>query len=157
MKGSRLLFLASWIILLLVSGLLVLASLNSLYVAYFAPTDNLTPTFSLDQLKTVVGGEQGEEVAKALRGRRSTAATWALGYGLLALWVVLVPYRRGERWAWWALLVSLGVAQLLALARAPVLGTTSGTSAAGILLAFMLLGLLAGAPRMFRQVDIDDL
>jgi hypothetical protein len=49
--------------------------------------------------------------------------------------------------------VSLGVAQLLALARVPVLATTSGAGAAGILLAFLLLGLLAGAPRMFRGTE----
>jgi hypothetical protein len=156
MKGSRLLFLASWVLLVLLSSMLVLASLNSLYVAYFGPQDFITPTFSFDQLR-VIGGEQGEEVIKALRGRRSTAATWALGYGLLALWVVLVPYRRGERWAWWALLISLGLAQLLALARVPVLATTSGAGAAGILLAFLLLGLLAGAPRMFRGMEESEL
>jgi hypothetical protein len=155
MKGTRLLFTASWVLLLLLSVVVVLLSLNSLYVAYFGPQDNLTPTFALSQL-SVIGGES-EEVIKALRGRRSTAATWALAYGLIAAWVVLVPYRRGERWSWWALLISLGLAQLLALARVPVLGTQSGAGAAGIILAFLLLGLLAGAPRIFRSPGIDDI
>lgn len=154
MKGARLLFLASWVLLLLLSIVVVLLSLNSLYVAYFGPQDNLTPTFALSQL-SVIGGES-EEVIKALRGRRATAATWALAYGLIAAWVVLVPYRRGERWSWWALLISLGLAQLLALARVPVLGTQSGAGAAGILLAFLLLGLLAGAPRMFKSSGLDE-
>ncbi|HSE96816.1 MAG TPA: hypothetical protein VLD57_01010 [Blastocatellia bacterium] len=156
MRGSRLLFTASWVLLMLLSVFIVLLSLNSLYIAYFAPTDNITPTYTLDQLRAI-GGEQGEEVVKALRGRRSTAATWALGYGLLAAWVVMFPYRRGERWSWWALLISLGLAQLLALARVVALGTQSGAGAAGTVLAFLLLGLLAGAPHMFRRTSMDEL
>jgi hypothetical protein len=64
---------------------------------------------------------------------------------------VLVPYRRGERWAWWALLMSLGISQLLSIARIPALGTNQGAAASGILLAFLLIGLLLGAPRMFAK------
>jgi hypothetical protein len=149
------LFMASWVLLLLLSAVVVLLSLNSLYVAYFGPQDNLTPTFSYNQLRAI-GGES-EEVIKAIRGRRSTAATWALAHGLLAAWVVLGPYRRGERWSWWALLISLGLAQLLALARVPVLGTQSGAGTAGIILAILLLGLLAGVPRMFKGAALDEI
>jgi hypothetical protein len=161
MKGSRPLFFASWIILLVVVVGIALLSLQSLRIAYTGNQDNLTTGFTLEHLRAT--GDQirehgGEDAIKAFKGRRATAATWALAYALLALTVVLGPYRRGERWAWWALLVSLGVSQLLSILRAPMLGTTLGVGAPGILLAFALIGLMAGAPRFFsRPPDaIDD-
>ncbi|HEX8091444.1 MAG TPA: hypothetical protein VF762_21500 [Blastocatellia bacterium] len=152
MKSSRLLFFASWIILLIVMGAATIFSLQSLWVAYNRSPESLTAGFTTEQIRQY--GDQirehgGEDAIKAFKGRRATAATWALGYALLGLAVVLVPYRRGERWAWWALLISLGLSQLLSLARAAMLGTTLGLATPGVILAFALLGLLAGAPRIF--------
>jgi hypothetical protein len=147
MKGSNLLFLASWIILLVVSAAIVLLSAQSLRIAYTAQPDSLTREYTLNQ----IGEQGGDEAVKAFRGRRATAATWALGFGLLALAVTLGPYRRGERWAWWALLISFGVSQLLSLIRAIALATTVGAGTSGILLALVLLGLMAGVPRMFQR------
>ncbi len=149
MKGLNLLFIASWVILLVVSGAIVLFSAESLWIAYTGKPDRLTPEYSLTQ----IGEQGGDQAVKAFRGRRATAATFALGYALLALAVTWIPYRRGEKWAWWALLGSLGLSQLLSLARAIMLVTTAGVSTPAVLLAFMLLGLLAGAPRMFKQQD----
>ena len=147
MKGSHLLFVASWLILLVVTAGLFFGSFSSLRVAYFGAQDGLTQTVGLEKIQEI----GGEEAVKAFKGRRATAATWAVGYALLMLIIVLGPYRRGERWAWWALLVSMGLAQVLSLARAPLLGTSQGLNAAGIILAFTLLGLLAGAPRLFAK------
>src|ERR1044072_2420278 len=141
MRGSRLLFFASWIILLIVAGAIVFFSALSVSRAYGSWPDSLTRTFTIDQIREL----GGEEAVKAFKGRRATAATFALGYALLMLPVILVPYRRGERWAWWALLISLGLSQLLSLARAIMLGTTAGVGAPATILAFSLLGLLAGA------------
>ncbi|HKS43331.1 MAG TPA: hypothetical protein VJX74_22140 [Blastocatellia bacterium] len=154
MKGSRFLFLASWIILLVVAVAVALISLQSLRIAYTGNQDSLITGFTLEQIRE----HGGEEAVKAFKGRRATAATWALGYALLALMVVLGPYRRGERWAWWALLISIGVSQLMSILRVPMLGTTFGTGAPAMILAFTLLGLLAGAPNFFRRPDtaIDD-
>lgn len=152
MKGARFLFFASCIILLFVLVSVALLSLASLWTAYTGNQDNLTTGFTLEELRAAgdqIRGQGGEDAVKAFKGRRATAATWAFGYALLALVIVLVPYRRGERWAWWALLISLGVSQLLSILRVPMLGTNPG--AAGILLALALLGLLAGAPRFFAR------
>ncbi len=145
MRGSKLLFVASWVILLVLVVAIAFISIGSLRVAYTSNQDRIASGFTLEQAREV----GGEEAVKAIQGRRATAATWALGFALLAAWVVLVPYRRGERWAWWALLVSLGLSQLLSIARVLMIGGTQGTGASGIVLAFLLLGLLAGAPRMF--------
>ena len=147
MKGSNLLFVASWVILLVVSAAIVLFSAESFWIAYTGKPDSLTREYTLTQ----IGEQGGDQAVKAFRGRRATAATWALAFGLLAIAVTLVPYRRGERWAWWALLVSLGLSQFLSLLRAVMLGTTGGVGTPAVLLAFVLLGLLAGAPRMFSQ------
>ncbi len=145
MRGTNLLFIASWVILLVVSGAIVLLSAQSLGVAYTGGADRLTSEYTLTQ----IGEQGGDQAVKAFRGRRATAATWALGYGLLAILVTWIPYRRGEKWAWWALFASLAVSQFLSLGRAIMLGTTAGTATPAILLAFVLLGLLAGAPRVF--------
>lgn len=161
MKGSKVLFFASWILLLVVVTAVTLLSLQSLRIAYLTDQDNLMRGFSLEQVRAAgdqIREQGGEEAVKAFKGRRATAASWALAYGLLALIVVLGPYRRGERWAWWALLVSLGLSQLLSLARVPLLATSVGAGAAGIILAFLLLGLLAGVPRIFsRSAEMADL
>ena len=147
MKGSNLLFLASWVILLVVSAAIVLLSAQSLRIAYTGKADSLTREYTLTQ----IGEQGGDEAVKAFRGRRATAATWALAFGLLSIAVTLGPYRRGERWAWWALLISVGLSQFLSLIRAIALATTVGAGAPGILLAFVLLALLAGVPRMFQR------
>jgi hypothetical protein len=149
MRGSRLLFMASWIILLVLAIGVTLVSLGSAWIGLRGAQDNITPTYTLEQIRSA----GGEEVANAIRGRRVTAATWALGYALLMFWVVLIPYRRGERWAWWALLISLGLSQLLSLMRVIALGSTFGSGAAATLLAFLLLGLLAGVPRIFSRSE----
>jgi hypothetical protein len=147
MKGSNMLFTASWILLLIVSGAIILFSAESLWIAYSGRPDGLSREYTLSQIEE----QGGQQAAKAFRGRRVTAATWALGYALLAIGVTWMPYRRGERWAWWALLASLGVSQLLSLARAVALATTAGIATPALLLAFVLLALLAGVPRMFTR------
>lgn len=152
MKSGRLLFMASWILLLVITAGLFLASLNSLRIAYFSQQDGL-PGLSLQHIQTA----GGEEAAKAFLARRATAATFAMAWALLSAIVVLIPYRRGERWAWWALLISLVVSQLLSLARYAAIPTPSGAGAAGILLGLLLLALLMGTPRMFRSTDISEL
>ena len=149
MRSSRMLFFASWIILLVVLGAIALYSLLSLWRAYTAPNDGISEGYTLNQVRET----GGEAAVKAIRGRRATASTAAVGFALLALAVVWVPYRRGERWAWWALLISIGLSQLLSLARAPMLPTTSGLGPPAIILAFALIGLLAGAPRMFAHTS----
>src|SRR4051812_24650878 len=146
MKGARILFLASWVLLFVVLTATAILAVQSLRIAYTSPQESIAPGYTLEQVRATAG----EDAVKAVRGRRATAATWALGYALLGLFVVLVPYRRGERWAWWALLVTMGLPQLLSLLRAPMLGTMQGIQTPGILLALTLLALLAGAPRFFK-------
>jgi hypothetical protein len=157
MKGAKILFLASWVMILLLSVSIGLISLNSLRLAYSSQQqDSSTPSLSTQQLEAI-GGKEAVEAAKAAQGRRATAATWALGYALLAVLVALFPYRRGEKWAWWALLLSLGLSQILSAARVVVLGSKLGSGAAVTILAVLLLALLAGVPYMFVRRDPDEI
>jgi hypothetical protein len=148
--------------LLLVSISIAAVAMNSLGTAYFAENDTLVPGFTLQHLREagdrIVVDEKpgGEAVVDAFKGRRATAATWALAYAILSLAVIIWPYRRGERWTWWALVFSVVLAQILSLGRAVTLGTAMGLTTPGLLLAFSLLGLLLGAPRMFARKSIED-
>ena len=155
MKGVKMLFLASWVLLLVLSGALAFFSILSLGNAYFAAGDVLysgdsggaTVRVGLEEIRQL----GGDEAVKAFRGRRATAAAWAFGVAVLAGFVTFFPYRRGERWAWWALLLSVGLSQFLSLGRLVTVGTSSGAGPAGIILAMLLLGLLAGVPQMFAK------
>jgi hypothetical protein len=143
------LFNVGWVVLLLLAAALTLLSINAARLPLAAAPDAITPSVTIEE----IGEATSPEVATALRGRRVTAATWALGYALLLLGVLLVPYRRGERWAWWAILVSVLVSQLLSLARVPMLDTEQGAAASGIVAAVALVGLLLGAPYVFGKRD----
>jgi len=150
MKGERILFGVSIVVLALIAAFIILVSVQSVVVAFTNQADHVG-SMRFDQLINM----GAEDAVKAIRGRRVTAATWALAYAVLFAWVVLGPYRRTERWAWWMLLVSLIVPQVISIARLLFIGTTVGTLPSALLLAFGLLGLLAGAPRFFlRKADL---
>ena len=91
---------------------------------------------SLEKLEAAVPGS-----GIALRGSRATAAAFAIAYSVLFLTIVLGPYRRGEVWAWWALLGSSLTLAIIVLLRVPLLGTTLGVTSAVIPLGLVLLGL----------------
>jgi len=149
MKGARLLFGVSLVLLVLVAALLLFGSLASTSVALSGQPDQVG-NVTFDQLRSM----GADDAVKAIRGRRLTAATWAVGYGIIFAWLVVVPYRRGERWAWWALLVSLIIPQIISIARVVFIRTTVGTQVPAMLLAFGLLALLAGVPRLFfHRID----
>src|SRR5688500_16926442 len=113
---------ASWVLLAVAGTLVLLGSFASLYTAYIggAP-DPLTPRIMLDE---VAAGRP--EVATAIRARRGTAAAFAAAYAVLFLFVVLGPYRRGDAWAWWALLAAALTLGILIVVRVPALGTNAG-------------------------------
>ena len=88
------------------------------------------------------------DVATGVRARRGTAAAYASGYAVLFLFIVLVPYRRGDVWAWWAVLSGALTIALLTWLRVPLLHTRLGAGAGASLLGFTALGLLLDAGRL---------
>jgi hypothetical protein len=140
---------ASWIILVVVGALILLGSVVSLGLAYGSPQDQIGPV-SLAELS--VGRP---EVAIAVRARRATAAAYAAAFATLFLVITLGPYRRGDVWAWWALLAGTLVVSVLTLLRIPFLGIQLGAPVAGSALVSALvqlvvvgLGLALGVGRL---------
>ena len=132
----------SWVILVIVGALMLLGSLASLGRAYISAEDQIGAA-SLAELSA-----GRPELAAAVRARRATAAAYAAGFATLFLAITLGPYRRGDVWAWWALLAGTLVVSLLILLRIPFLGTRLGAPAALIQLVVVGLGLALGAGRL---------
>jgi hypothetical protein len=77
----------------------VFAALSALWVA-------LTPAADQTELAGRTWEEfarQDPDVAYLLSRQLQTLGTLGAGFGVLAAVTALVPYRRGERWAWYAL------------------------------------------------------
>ena len=136
---------ASWILLTVVAAALTLLSLVSAAHAYRTSDDY---GIGHSRVSKVAAGDEG--VATALRGIRGTSAAYGAAFGVLFLAVVLGPYRRGDVWAWKALLVAGLVQFVLVMLRVPVLGTQLGTSAAVTQIIPLAVGLLLGAGRLKR-------
>jgi hypothetical protein len=135
---------ASWVVLTIVGALSLLASLGSAWIAYSGGRDE----FGIGG-PTVADVEAWRpEVALAVRARRGTAAAYASAFLVLYLSVVLGPYRRGETWAWWAVLASTLTLVALTALRVPLLGTTLGVAAALWQLGLVVVGLLLDVRRL---------
>ena len=134
---------ASWILLTVLGVAITFFSLVSALHAYRTADDY--PIGNL-RVSKVAAGDEG--VATALRGIRGTSAAFGAAYGVLFLAVVLGPYRRGDVWAWKALLIA-GLTQcVLVLLRIPILGTQLGVSAAATPVVLLVVGLLLDVGRM---------
>ena len=143
---------ASWVLLSLAGALTLSGSLASLGIAYGSDRDQIGPA-SLTELSA-----GRPEVATAVRARRATAAAYGAGFATLFLVITLGPYRRGDVWAWWALLAGMLVVSVLIVLRVPFLGirlaTPSAVTGAGTALSALVqlvvvaLGLALGAGRL---------
>ena len=136
---------ASWIILVVAAGLTLLGALASLTNAYFRDVESLGGT----SVRTLAGDRQ--DVVTAAHARRATAASYAAGFAVLLLAIAVGPYRRGDVWAWWAILSGALTFALLAIARVAFLGTWSGAGTALVFLVVIGIG-LALDPRPLRAV-----
>ncbi len=140
---------ASWVLLALAGVLTLGYSLLSVERAYGAYNDQLGGV-SVRKL-----AEGRPEVETAVRARRATASAYSAGFATLFLLIIVGPYRRGEVWAWWALLIGMLVVAVLILLRLPLLDTGVGGSVGGgaavpslIQLLLVGLGLALGAGRL---------
>ena len=88
------------------------------------------------------------ELVTVMRGRRGTAAALGLAFGTLLLFVIMGPYRKGDRRAWVAILCSVGVFAVVAAVRILVLGTWLGASTALIVLGIVVIALLLDMKRL---------
>ena len=134
---------ASWILLTVAGVAITLASLVSAAHAY-RTGDNYG--IGNSSVSKVAAGDIG--VATALRGIRGTSAAYSAAFGVLFLAIVLGPYRRGDVWAWKALLAAGLTHFVLVLLRIPILGTQLGFTPAAIQFGLLVVGLLLDAGRL---------
>jgi hypothetical protein len=116
---------ASWVILGVVGVLTLLGSLFSVGIAYASLIEDKIGPATLTELSA-----GRPELATAVRARRATAAAYGAGFATLFLAITLGPYRRGDVWAWWALLAGTLVVSVLILLRVPFLGINLGAPTA---------------------------
>ena len=142
---------ASWVLLVFVAVAALLYSLLSASRAYGTYNERLGGV----RVSELAAGRP--EVETAVRARRATAAACSAGFATLFLLISLIPYRRGEVWAWWALLVGMLVVATLILLRIPLLSTSTADSFGGgtavgtlTLLLIVGVGLALGAGRLRR-------
>lgn len=138
----------SWILLALLGALTLLSSVASVSVAYFQEDDLIGGPEGIS-LSELVGDRP--EITAALKARRGTAAAFGAGYAVLFLFIVLVPYRRGEPWAWWAVLVGTLVTAGVILLRVFLLQTQLGLGAAVLPLVVVAIALALDAGRLKRS------
>ncbi len=139
----------SWILLLVVGLLTLAGSLESAWVAMSQSPDGLVgpgPTLAK-------APEAPPEVALKIRARRVTASAYAAAFSLLFLAVVWFPYRRGEVWSWWAMLVVSLLLVVLMSARVPALDTRSGVGQALIQFGLIVIALLLDVGRLRKNQE----
>ncbi|MET0555626.1 MAG: hypothetical protein ABW221_21480 [Vicinamibacteria bacterium] len=134
---------ASWILLAIVGSLLLLVSFASATLGYRGEY-----TIGPGQVKVQDVASGRADVLEGLRGIRGTSAAYAAGYAALFLAIVLGPYKRGDVWAWWALLAGVLLVVLISLARIPMLGSRWGIGTAVTPMGIALLGLLLDVKRL---------
>lgn len=134
---------ASWILLTILGVAITFFSLVSAVHAYWTDDD-----YRVGPLRVSEVAPADPRVAAALRGIRGTSAAFGAAYGVLFLAIVLGPYRRGDVWAWKALLVAGLTQSVLVLLRIPILGTQLGVSAAVTPVVLLLTGLLLDVARL---------
>jgi hypothetical protein len=116
---------ASWIVLTLVGVAITVISLVSAYHAYTADDD-----YGIGGVRLSKIADGNASIEQGLRGVRGTSAAYGAAFGVLFLAVVLGPYRRGESWAWNALLAAWLTNCVIVLIRVPAMGTNWGVQAA---------------------------
>ena len=135
---------ASWVLLSIVGGLTLLASLASANLGYRGDY----PIGGMPVAEVAAGRDA---ILTALRGIRGTSAAFGAGFAVLFLGTVLGPYRRGDTRAWWTIFLAMLAIVLIILARMPILGVPlgqGGTGSAFTLGGLTLLGLLLDVGRL---------
>ena len=131
---------ASWVLLALVGGLVLLGSLASAGLAYRGD-------FPIAGVSITDVASGREAVLLGLRGARGTAAAWGAAWAVLFLAVVFGPYRRGDVATWWGILASAVVLAAVAGARV-IAGAQAGVGAPLVLLVIVVIALLLDVKRL---------
>lgn len=135
---------ASVSILAVVGIGVLLLSLVSMGQAYF---NNYTIGGAEGPSITKIGAGD-EELVKALRGIRGTSAAYAGAFAVLFLAIVFGPYKRGEVWAWWALMAACLLHAAIVIPRLVLVETSLGVGPAVTQAVVVIVALLLDASRL---------
>ena len=142
----------SWVLLAFLGVVFLLYSLLQVARAYGTYNERL------GGVRVSELGAGRPEVETAVRARRATAGACGAGFATLFLLITVIPYRRGEVWAWWALLAGMLVVSVSILLRIPLLHASTadsfggGTAMGGLMLLLVVgLGLALGSGRFRRS------
>jgi multisubunit Na+/H+ antiporter MnhB subunit len=124
-----------WVMILIIGLLMTLGGLVSMTVAYRSTNDSLAGV-SMQTLEQI-----NPDLPKVIRARRATAAFYATSCGLLVTWISVTAFRNRQKWAWCALLCSLGIGAVLSILRVPLLEYRPGAETAGVMLIVLVLAL----------------
>jgi hypothetical protein len=133
----------SWVLLTIVGTLTLLVSLLSAGIGY---RGDYTVGPGATRVEDVAAGRT--DVLEGLRGIRGTSAAYAAAYAVLFLSIVLGPYRRGDVWAWWALLAAILTLDAIVLLRLAFLTSRLGIGPALLPTGLALVGLLFDVKRL---------
>lgn len=133
---------ASWILVTFFTGVILLISVGSAYLAYSGADYPIAG----EPVAGVAAGR--DEIEVGLRAIRGTSAAYAVGFSALMIGVAVGPYRQGTRWSWWTLLVANLALLATSAARVPALGTSLGVGAATTQTALVLVALLLDVGRL---------
>jgi hypothetical protein len=125
----------AWVLLLIMGLLMTLGGLGSMYVAYSGIGESLAGVSS-QKLAELSPGLPTE-----IKARRATAAFYATSCGLFVIWISTAAFRNRQKWAWFALLCSLGIGAVLSILRIPLLDHRAGAEPAGLILIVLIIAL----------------
>lgn len=135
---------ASWILLAVLGVLTLLISFVSANLAYRG-------TYPVGNVSIVDIAQGREAVLLGLRGIRGTSAAFAGAFAVLLLSIVFGPYRRGEKWAWWAIFGAYAVLAAMVLLRVPLAGAQLGVVPALTQVSVAIVALLFDVRRLFAR------
>jgi hypothetical protein len=146
----------SWVLLAFIAVVFLLYSLLQVSRAYGTYNERL------GGVRVSELGAGRPEVETAVRARRATAGACGAGFAMLFLLITVIPYRQGEVWAWWALLVGTLLVSVLIVLRIPLLRASTADSFGGgtamgtlTLLLIVGVGLGLGSGRFRRALPGD--
>jgi type VI protein secretion system component VasF len=132
---------ASWVLLALLGVLTLLISFLSANLGYRGEYQ-----IGGANVTDIAAGR--EAVLYGLRGVRGTSAAYAGAFAVLYLSIVFGPYRKGEKWAWWAIFAAYALLLTVVAVRVPLLGVSFGVVPALIPASVALVGLLLDVRRV---------
>ena len=126
--------IVAWVILLIMGLLMILGGVASLINAYRG--GGAIAGVSIQTLAQV-----NPDLPRTLRAQRATAASYALSCGLLVAWISITAFRQRQKWAWYALLCSVGLGAIASMLRVPLLDHKPGSGIAEATLIALLIAL----------------